>query len=86
VSSLRARLDGTASQTSQRKQFRTKLTARARCHFWGDRYAPVPNKALIPRPSENVLSRFLDPESVMRMRILAVIDYLNPNPRKIGLP
>jgi hypothetical protein len=45
--------------------------------FWGDRYAPEPSKALIPRPSENVLSRFLDPEALMRMRILAVIDYLN---------
>ncbi len=45
--------------------------------IWGDRYAPEPNKALIPRPSENVLSRFLDPETVVRMRILAVIDYLN---------
>jgi len=44
---------------------------------WGDRYSPEPSKALIPRPSENVLSRFLDPEAVMRMRILAVIDYLN---------
>ena len=72
MSSLRGRLDGTASQTSQCKQFRTKLTARAICHFWGDRYSPEPSKALIPRPSENVLSRFLDPEAVMRMRILAV--------------
>ncbi len=45
--------------------------------IWGDRYAPEPNKALIPRPSENVLSRFLDPETVVRMRILAVIDYLD---------
>ncbi len=45
--------------------------------IWGDRYAPEPSKALIPRPSENVLSRFLGPETVVRMRILAVIDYLN---------
>jgi hypothetical protein len=45
--------------------------------IWGDRYAPEPSKALIPRPSENVFSRFLDPETVMRMRILVVIDYLN---------
>jgi mono/diheme cytochrome c family protein len=45
--------------------------------IWGDRYAPEPTNALIPRPSENVLSRFLDPETVVRMRILAVIDYLN---------
>jgi len=45
--------------------------------IWGDRYAPEPSKALIPRPSENILSLFLDPETVVRMRILAVIDYLN---------
>ena len=55
--------------------------------FWGDRYAPELSKALIPRPSENILSLFYDsenilslfydPEAVARMRILAVIDYLN---------
>jgi mono/diheme cytochrome c family protein len=45
--------------------------------IWGDRYAPEPTKALIPRPSENILSLFYDPETVVRMRILAVIDYLN---------
>ena len=45
--------------------------------IWGDRYVPEPSKALIPRPSENILSLFLDPETVVRMRILAVIDYLN---------
>ena len=45
--------------------------------IWGDRYAPEPSKALIPRPSENILSLFYDPEAVVRMRILAVIDYLN---------
>jgi mono/diheme cytochrome c family protein len=44
--------------------------------IWGDRYAPEPSKALIPRPSENVLSRFLDLEAVVHLRILAVIDYL----------
>ena len=44
--------------------------------IWGDRYVPEPSKALIPRPSENILSLFLDPETVVRMRILAVIDYL----------
>ena len=45
--------------------------------IWGDRYAPEPSKALIPRPSENILSLFYDPETVVRMRIIAVIDYLN---------
>ena len=43
----------------------------------GDRYAPEPTKGLIPRPSENILSLFYDPEAIVRMRILAVIDYLN---------
>jgi mono/diheme cytochrome c family protein len=45
--------------------------------IWGDRYAPEPSKALIPRPSENILSLFYDPEAVVRMRILATVDYLN---------
>jgi mono/diheme cytochrome c family protein len=45
--------------------------------IWGDRYAPEPTKALIPRPSENLLRLFYDPEAVVRMRILVVIDYLN---------
>ena len=45
--------------------------------IWGDRYTPEPSKALIPRPSENILSLFYHPEAVVRMRILAVIDYLN---------
>jgi mono/diheme cytochrome c family protein len=45
--------------------------------IWGDRYAPEPTKGLIPRPSENILSLFYDPEAIVRMRIIAVIDYLN---------
>ena len=45
--------------------------------IWGDRYVPEPSKALIPRPSENILSLFYDPEAVVRMRIFAVIDYLD---------
>ena len=45
--------------------------------IWGDRYVPEHGKALIPRPSENILSLFYDPEAIVRMRILAVIDYLN---------
>jgi mono/diheme cytochrome c family protein len=44
--------------------------------IWGDRYTPEPSKALIPRPSENILG-FYHPETVVQMRILAVIDYLN---------
>jgi len=45
--------------------------------IWGDRYAPEPSRAMIPRASENVLNLFYDTEAVMRMRILAVIDYLS---------
>jgi mono/diheme cytochrome c family protein len=45
--------------------------------IWGDRYTPEPSRALIPRPSENILNLFYDPEAVVRMRILAVIDYLS---------
>ena len=45
--------------------------------IWSDRYAPEPTKGLISRPSENILSLFYDPEAIARMRILAVIDYLN---------
>ena len=37
--------------------------------IWGDRYAPEPTKALVPRPSENILSLFYDPEAIVRMRI-----------------
>jgi hypothetical protein len=45
--------------------------------IWGDRYMPEPNRTLIPRPSENVLNLFYNAEAVVRMRIFAVIDYLN---------
>jgi hypothetical protein len=45
--------------------------------IWGDRYMPDPSRAIIPRPSENILSLFYDPEGLVQMRILAVIDYLN---------
>ena len=44
--------------------------------IWGDRYTPEANWVLIPRPFENILGLY-DPETVVRMRILAVIDYLN---------
>ena len=42
--------------------------------------------ALIPRPSENILSLFYDPEAVVRMRILAVIDYPKSNSGEIVMP
>jgi mono/diheme cytochrome c family protein len=45
--------------------------------IWGDRYVPESTKGLIPKRSENILSQFYDPEAIVRMRILAVIDYLN---------
>ena len=44
--------------------------------IWGNRYTPEANWVLIPRPFENILGLY-DPETVVRMRILAVIDYLN---------
>ncbi len=44
--------------------------------IWGSRYTPEANWVLIPRPFENILGHY-DPETVVRMRILAVIDYLN---------
>jgi mono/diheme cytochrome c family protein len=44
--------------------------------IWGDRYTPEANWVLIPRPFENILGHY-DPETVVRMRILAVLDYLN---------
>ena len=44
--------------------------------IWGDRYTPEANWVLIPRPFENILGLY-DPETVVRMRILTVIDYLN---------
>jgi mono/diheme cytochrome c family protein len=44
--------------------------------IWGNRYAPEPPKAPILRPSENINSRLLNQETVVRMRIFALIDYL----------
>jgi mono/diheme cytochrome c family protein len=45
--------------------------------IWGDRYMPEPSRTIIPRASENLLAYLYDPETIVRMRILAVIDYLN---------
>jgi hypothetical protein len=45
--------------------------------IWGDRYTPSPNRAVSPNASDMFINPSYDPESVVRMRILAVIDYLN---------
>ena len=44
--------------------------------IWGNRYTPVPNRALSPK-SSRFFDFSYDPEVVVRTRILAVIDYLN---------
>ncbi len=45
--------------------------------IWGNRYMPDPNKAASPNASEMFINPSYDPETIVRMRILAVIDYLN---------
>ncbi len=45
--------------------------------IWGDRYTPSPNRAISPNASDMFINPSYDPETVVRMRILAVIDYLN---------
>jgi hypothetical protein len=45
--------------------------------IWGNRYMPDPNKAASPNASQMFVNPSYDPETVVRMRILAVIDYLN---------
>ncbi len=45
--------------------------------IWGDRYTPNLNRAISPNASEMFVNPAYDPETVVRMRILAVIDYLN---------
>lgn len=45
--------------------------------IWGDRYTPSPNRAVSPNASDMFINPSHDPETVVRMRILAVIDYLN---------
>ncbi len=45
--------------------------------IWGNRYAASPNQAASPNATENFVNPYYNPETVVRMRILAVIDYLN---------
>lgn len=45
--------------------------------IWGDRFTPSPNRAASPNAAEGFVNPSFDPETVVRMRILAVIDYLN---------
>jgi mono/diheme cytochrome c family protein len=44
--------------------------------IWGDRYTPSPNRAAAPDASNAFLNPAYDPETIVRMRILGVIDYL----------
>jgi mono/diheme cytochrome c family protein len=43
--------------------------------IWGNRYTPSPNRAA--SPTEGFVNPSYDPETIVRMRILAVMDYLN---------
>ena len=45
--------------------------------IWGDRYTPNLNRGVSPNASEMFVNPSHDPETVVRVRILAVIDYLN---------
>ena len=45
--------------------------------IWGLRYTLDSNKAFYPKPSDRAINFSYDPESVVRTRVLAVIDYLN---------
>ncbi len=45
--------------------------------IWGDRYTPSPNRSVGPDASNMFVNPSFDPETVVRMRILAVIDYLS---------
>jgi len=45
--------------------------------IWGNRYTPGPNKAASQNPAESFVNPSYDPETIVRIRILAVIDYLN---------
>ncbi len=45
--------------------------------IWGNRYTPSPNEAASPNAADRFVNPSYDPETVVRMRILAVIDYLN---------
>jgi mono/diheme cytochrome c family protein len=46
--------------------------------IWGPRFAPSPfSPAFNPKPTDSPVLMTHDPEVVIRLRILAVIDYLN---------
>ncbi len=45
--------------------------------IWGYRYAPDLNMAASPNASDMFVDPRFDPERIVRLRILAVIDYLN---------
>jgi mono/diheme cytochrome c family protein len=48
--------------------------------IWGRRFAPSPfssNQSFMPKPTDSPVLMTYDPEIVIRLRILAVIDYLN---------
>jgi hypothetical protein len=46
--------------------------------IWGPRFAPSPfSRAFNPKPTDSPVLMTYDPEIIIRVRILAVIDYLN---------
>jgi hypothetical protein len=48
--------------------------------IWGKRFAPSPfssNQTFIPKPTDSPVLMTYDPEVIIRLRILAVIDYLS---------
>ena len=45
--------------------------------IWGNRYAPSPETALVPKPTDRFSLPTYEPDAVIRTRILAIIDYLN---------
>ncbi len=45
--------------------------------IWGDRFTPGPNQAASPNARDSFVNPSYDPEIIVRMRILSVIDYLN---------
>ncbi len=45
--------------------------------IWGNRYMPSPNEGASPNAAERFVNPSYAPETIVRMRILAVIDYLN---------
>ena len=45
--------------------------------IWGLRYAPSPQTAVVPKPTDRFSVPTYEPDAVIRTRILAIIDYLN---------